>query len=278
MEWCYVNEEWQSVVDLVEEMSRPLGTLRYLDVEIFWGQRAMAACEQLANHARREWFKLYCVAWPHIHLDEERRAKAREMIEESIRVARQHGYVQLEALALRNLGRVIIRDGDYAMALQLLQNSLSLWDCNGDLGQGWMAHTLSAIGEAEYHLGDYESARDSLVQAWRLRKQDGDTDGIIAATSDIALVLLAMGEEERALFWSNRGLARAEQIARPARAYAYAHHRRAELEQLRGDRAAAHTHARTAIDTYAALGMLHWVHHISAWLNTIAEDPGALIC
>ena len=278
MEWCYANAEWQSVVDLVDEMSRPLGTLRYLDLEILWGQRAMAACDHLGNHLRREWFNLYCVAWPHIHLDEERRAKARAMIEETIRVARQHGYVQLEALALRNLGRVIIRDGDYVTALQLLQDSLNLWDHNGDLGQGWMAHTLSAIGEAEYHLGDYESARDSLVQAWRLRKQDGDTDGIIAATSDIALVLLAMGEDQRALFWSNRGLTRAEQIARPARAYAYAHQRRAELEQRRGDPVAARTHARIAIDTYTALGMLHWAQRITEWLSTVTEDPAELIC
>ncbi|MEZ4622942.1 MAG: NB-ARC domain-containing protein [Caldilineaceae bacterium] len=278
LEWCYINEEWQSVVDLVDEMSRPLGTLRYLEVEIFWGQRAMEACERLDAHAKREWFKLYCVAWPHIHLDERKRAKARQMIEESVQVAQQHGYVQLEALALRNLGRVIIRDGDYVTALQLLRDSLNLWDRNGDLGQGWIAHTLSAIGEAEYHLGDYESARDSLVHAWRLRRQDGDTDGIIAATSDIALVLLAMGEDQRALFWSDRGLNRAEQIAKPARAYAYAHQRRAELEELRGNSVAARKHSHEAIQTYEALGMSHWVKSIKAWLAEHVEDPTTLGC
>lgn len=272
LEWCYANGQWEHVVDLVDEMSRPLGTLRYLEVEIFWGQRAMEACEHLGDHARREWFKVYCVAWPHIHLDEEKRAKARKLIEESVQVARQYGYEQLEALALRNLGRVIIRDGDYPTALQMLRESLNPWDQKGDLGQGWMAHTLSAIGEAEYHLGDYESARHSLIQAWRLRKADGDTDGIIAATSDIALVWLAMGEDQKAIFWSDRGLTRAAQIEKPARAYAYAHQRRAELEALRHNLAAVRAHCHEAIQTYDALGMGHWVKSTKAWLYEVETD------
>ena len=273
LDWCYSNGEWQSVIELVEEMSRPLGTLRYLEVEIFWGQRAMEACEQLNNHVRREWFKLYCVAWPHIHLDEEKRAKAREMIEESVKVAQEFHYVQLQALALRNLGRVIIRDGDYATALQLLQESLALWDENGDLGQGWIAHTWNAIGEAQYHLGDYDSALDALRKAWRLRKQEGDLGGLVATTSDIALVLLGKGEDTRALFWSNRGLARAAEIPKPARAYAYAHQRRAELEYLRGEIQAAQSHAHEAIQTYEALGMVHWVQSVKKWLNTLSLAP-----
>jgi len=277
LEWCYDNEEWQSVMDLVDEMSRPLGTLRYLEVEIFWGQRAMEACDHLNNHVRREWFKLYCVAWPHIHLDEEKRAKAREMIEETVKVAQEFGYVQLQALALRNLGRVIIRDGDYATALELLQESLILWDENGDSGQGWIAHTLNGIGEAKYHLGDYDGALESLVKAWRLRKQEGDMGGLIAATSDVALVLLAKGEDSRACFWSDRGLTRAAQIPKPARAFAYAHQRRAELEHRRGDLAAARTHACEAIQTYEALGMIHWVQMVKKWLNSIVAAPTGLL-
>jgi tetratricopeptide (TPR) repeat protein len=269
LDWCYNNEEWQSVIDLVDEMSRPLGTLRYLEVEIFWGQRAMEACERLDDHARREWFKLYCVAWPHIHLDEEKRAKAREMIEESVKVAQEFNYVQLQALALRNLGRVIIRDGDYATALQLLQESLTLWDENGDLGEGWIAHTWNAIGEAQYHLGDYDNALQSLLKAWRLRKEEGDLGGLAATTSDLALVLLAKGEDQHALFWSDSGLTRAAQIPKPARAYAYAHQRRAELEYLRHNRDAAALHAAEAIATYEALGMVHWVKTIKEWLTTV---------
>ena len=277
MEWCYANAEWQSVIDLVNVMGRPLGTLRYLDTEILWGYRAMEACEQLADHQRREWFKVYCVAWPHIYMNEAKRAKAREMIEESVKVAQEFDYVQLQALALRNLGRLIMLDGDHITALALLEESLALWDENGDLGEGWVAHTLSAIGEAQYHLGDYDRALESLLQAWRLRKKDGDTDGIAAATSDIALVLLAKGQADRARFWSDHGLMRASQIAKPARAYAYAHQRRAELEHRCGAAATARTHARTAIDTYEALGMLHWVQSINEWLTTVTADPAALI-
>lgn len=266
MEWCYTHYHWQLLVALVDCMSRPLGTLRYLDLEIFWGQRGMEACDHLDDHAKREWFKLYCVAWPHIHLNEAKRALACEMIEESVKVAQEFGYVHLQALALRNLGRILMRNGDYTTSLQLLEESLLLWQQHGDLEQGWIAHTTSAIGEVKYHLGQLDEALEALLLAWRMYKQQGETDGLIATTSDMALVLLAKGEDRRALFWSDRGLARAAQIKKPARCYAYAHQRRAELEYQRHNQAAAAIHAAEALATYEALGMVHWVKIIKEWL------------
>lgn len=269
MEWCYSNQQWQLLVDLIDGMSHPLGTLRYLELEMFWGQRGMEACAHLKNHAKREWFKLYCVAWPHLHMDEAKRALACEMIEESVKVAQEFGYVHLQALALRNLGRIIMRNGDHGTALQLLQESLTLWQAHGDLGQGWIAHTSRAIGEAQYHLGHLDEALDALLLAWHNYKQQGDTDGLIATTSDMALVRLAKGEDKRALLWSDYGLTRASQIKKPARAYAYAHQRRAELEHQRHHRGAAAIHADEAIVTYEALGMVHWVKLVKQWLHTV---------
>ena len=266
MEWCYTNHHWQLLVDLIDCMSHPLGTLRYLELEMLWGQRGMEACDHLHNHAKREWFKLYCVAWPHLHMDEAKRAHACEMIEESVKVAQEFGYVHLQALALRNLGRISMRNGDHATALQLLEESLSLWQAHGDLGQGWIAHTSRAIGEAKYHLARHEEALEALLTAWHNYKQQGDTDGLIATTSDMALVRLAKGEDKRALAWSDYGLTRAAQIKKPARAYAYAHQQRAELEHLRHNQAAAAMHAAEAIATYEALGMAHWVKTIKEWL------------
>jgi len=269
MEWCYTNQQWPLLSKLVDCMSRPLGTLRYLDQLILWGKRGMEACDHLQNHAQREWFKLYCVAWSHIHLDEQKRAAARQIIEESIVVAQTYGYGRLEALALRNLGRVTMRSGDYEKALMLLEESLARWRALGDLGQDWVAHTLNAIGEAKYHLGRLDEARDAFTQALQLRKQEGDTDGIIATTSDMALVLLAQGQDHRALRWSNLGIRRAEQIKKPARAYGYAQQRRAELEQLRGNVTEARIYAQEAIQTYEALGMDFGVKTVKTWLDSL---------
>jgi tetratricopeptide (TPR) repeat protein len=268
MEWCYLHQEWQLVIDLVDYMSRPLGTLRYLDLEIQWGQRGMEACDHLNDHAKREWFKLYSVAWPYIHLDDARRAIACEMIAESVKVAQTYGYTHLHALALRNLGRVTLRNGDYATALTLLQESLALWQQYGDLEQKWIAHTTRSIGETQYHLGRLDEAQEALLVAWRLYKQYGETEGLVATASDMALVSLAKGDDKRALFWSDRGLTRAGEIKKPARAYGYAHQRRAELEYQRHDPAAAAMHAAEAIATYEALGMGHWVKTIKEWLQT----------
>ena len=59
---------------------------------------------------------------------------------------------------------------------------------------------------------------------------------------------------------------------------AYAYQRRAELELLRKNPAAAHTHACEAIYTDEALSMTHWVKTINQWLKSLEQNPEGLHC
>lgn len=72
-----------------------------------WGKRAMEAWDLIGDGEKYQWFRIYCVAWSPTQLDAKERRQGKQMLEESVEIARIHGYGRLEALALRNIGRLL---------------------------------------------------------------------------------------------------------------------------------------------------------------------------
>lgn len=271
MEWCYVQQQWSYLIDLVDQISQPLGTLRYLDELMIWGKRAMEACEALNDSEQLEWFRIYCVAWPLTQLGTTERRQGRMMLEKSIKVAQKQGYGRLEALALRNIGRLLKDEEKYEEALLSLEHSFELWQALGDLGQGWLAHTLTSIGEVKFKLDRLEEAKEDLTTAWQMRKRNGANDAIIETVSDLAVVLAAQGNARYARRLSDGAISRAKTIREPARAYAYAQQKRAQLELLLDEPKQSIVASVEASRIYKALGIRHRVQRMEQILQEAEE-------
>ena len=102
-----------------------------------------------------------------------------------------------------------------------------------------------------------DAARKHLDEARRMGGGLGDSNRAIKAQSDLALLLLLADEKEEALELSDDAVRLSARIPKPARTYAYAQFRRAEIEKELGNAEEAARRAEEAKQTYEALGMHH---------------------
>jgi len=280
MRWCFANMDWESVIAFANQMGRPLATLQRLQELLECGNMAIKACEILGKTQEAEWLKLYIVAWTYLHSPEsEQRQEGRRLYEAGLQLSRDKGDKRLEALALRHLGGLAKEDGKLDRALELSKRSLALWQEleDGDERSGWVARTVHLIGEVQLELGSMDDARRNLREAWTMGRDIGDGNRAVKAQSDLALLLVLTGEEEEALSISDDAVRLSGRIAKPARTYAYAQFRRAEIEKHRGNAEEAIRRADEARRTYEALGMHHRsarVDKLLAALRDCAEGSG----
>ncbi len=250
MEWCYKNKEWQLVVDLVSEIGNPLGILGYWDKRMVWAKRAVEACDAIGDIECKAWFEIYDIGWTLIRRGEVKVAK--RVIQKNLRLAEENGYERVEALALHNLGRLARDIGEYEEALELLERSLGLWSKLGE--KDWIVSANGSLGVLKYKMGNLPEAQRHFEEALELRGEIGESGGIAQSLSNLAQVIFAQGDIERALELSDQSLFLAREIAKPAQSYAYALHRRVEIEEELGNVAMARKLAREAYETYKDLG------------------------
>ena len=266
MEWCYAVQEHPSLVRLVEVMGWPLSVLGYWQVRRTWAQRAIQASQAIDRPDLEQWFRVHDLAWSHVRTGQPEEGE--RIIEEALQLAQQSGYRRVEALALRNLGRLAGERGDTELGADCLEKSLALWRELDDAE--WLARTVEALGLLRYQQGNWAEARGCLEEALALHRQIGYLDGEIGTLSELALVVAEQGNAERALQLAQQALSLADTIEKPAPPYAYALWLRAQLDQKLGERSEGlHQRAEEAVGIYEDAGARYWAEQAKKWLEKL---------
>jgi tetratricopeptide (TPR) repeat protein len=95
------------------------------------------------------------------------------------------------------LGEVALRQGDYARATRLLEESLEL---RRQLGNKWgVGVSLGTLGWVAIGEGDWNRAIARLGESLEVRQEIGDKGGIAWCLERLAEVALAQGKPEKAV-------------------------------------------------------------------------------
>lgn len=281
MEWCYQNEKWQLVIDLMSVLGRPLGVLGYWNERIEWGQLAIEACRRSKEQACEAWFAIHDVGWTYLLKGEKETGD--QWIREGLDLAGRIGNRKAEAMGLRNLGWIAYRmDEDYEEALRYAEDSLALWEQLEEEDLYGTAMAKSLLGKAKYKLGRTSGDQEFLLQARELleevletRKTLGEVEDVAETLSDLALVALAQGDEAKAKRLSDQSKTKAEQLPEPAEAHAYALKCRGEVEKELDNIEEARYYFQEALRIYEKLGAQWAVEYVQRKLRELEQGQEA---
>jgi len=277
MEWCFENDKWQMLIDLMSALGRPLGTLGYWNERIKWGQLSIRACRQLDDRSSEAWFAIHDIAWTYL-LKGEREAGKR-WIKEGLNLAREVGNRKAEALGLRNLAWIAYRmDEDPKEASRYAQESLALWEELEEEDLNGITMAKSVLGKAKYKLGrmsgDQEllvQARDLLSEVLKTREALDEVEEVAEALSDLALVALAEKDGAKAKRLSNESTIKAQQLPEPAESLACALKCRGEIEKELGELEEARYYFKESLSIYDKLGAGWAIEHIRRKLQEMEQ-------
>lgn len=273
LKWCYRTTHWHELIRLVDVIGRPMGILGYINERLQWGEYAMEACEKLHSHQddeNHEWFAVHDVAWAKARLGHYE--EANEIWQKSLEIAKQHGYKNVEALALRNLSQMLVvqqhtSTEDLKLAVARLRRSIDLW---GEIDEPeWKGHTQRVLGSILRLQGKLTESLEILRDAHQHLSSQGHIDGIINTLSDMAIVEHLLGNDDEALLLSDKSIETAiTSLNPPAPAHAYALWQRAQLEaMLHHPRELVTKWAREAVQLYEASVADFWAGLARHWLE-----------
>jgi predicted ATPase len=114
--------------------------------------------------------------------------EARDLLEGVLQGARAAGEERNEGAALGQLGQVAIMQDRYLTALQLLVESLRIWNRIGDVTMA--ARDLRRLSRALGELGHPEPAAQVLSVSERMREEAGQWEGWIGGVNETILALV----------------------------------------------------------------------------------------
>lgn len=118
-------------------------------------------------------------------------AAARAAFDEGVQLARQHGALDLEALALTGLARIALRSQDFAEARSLCQSALDVAASAAETrGRSSAIHVLSVAAQMT---GDLERARDLMRQRLELEREGGSMRLVAAECTNLSAVERQLG-------------------------------------------------------------------------------------
>jgi predicted ATPase/DNA-binding XRE family transcriptional regulator len=131
-------------------------------------------------------------------------ALATPMLEQSLALARDVGDGQTIAGAIGNLGMLAMAQGDYIKATALLEESLAFWSI---LGDRWgLASTLDDLGTIAHLLGDNKRATVLKTASLNLARAAGDKSQIAIALHNLGWVVHAQGDARQAVAFFEESL------------------------------------------------------------------------
>lgn len=117
--------------------------------------------------------------------------------EEGLAVYRELGDYWGVAISLNNLGCLAEDQGDLGQARRLLQESVAIYR---EIGiRSGLATSLGNLGDVCVALEKFEEAKSCLGEGLRVAVEANDTPNTLLALSGIGYLLLATGDEDRAL-------------------------------------------------------------------------------
>ena len=137
----------------------------------------------------------------------------RQPDQQALRMFRDLGDRLGQASALRNLGEVQLRTGDYPAAAASHQEALGMFRDLGD--RRGQACAISNLGALQSLTGDYPAAAASLTRALGMYGELGDRVGQAGVLNDLGEVLSRSADGHRARDHHARALAIAREISAP---------------------------------------------------------------
>jgi predicted ATPase/DNA-binding CsgD family transcriptional regulator len=160
-------------------------------------------------------------------------ALAHSHSDESLRL---DGHTATRAMNLDNLGCVARRQGDYAAARSLHEQSLSLSRELSD--RAAIAQSLANLGHVARGVGDVPTARERYTESLRIRREIGDRHGVAMTCGNLGVVAFRARDVDFARALLNESLVLAQAVG-DNRIWGAALHQLAALDAARGDKPAA---------------------------------------
>jgi tetratricopeptide (TPR) repeat protein len=120
------------------------------------------------------------------------RDQALAWLDESLAIGRRGGDQWLLAIALNNLGDLLMGEGEYERAIELFEESLAVGEARGDLDRRARAYTN--LGDATYGLGDLDRARALYKGGLEAATEIGMVECQLWALFGLAVVEAEIGE------------------------------------------------------------------------------------
>ncbi len=285
MEWSDENEEWDTLLSLIDAMGQPLGILGRLETRLEWGKRASEVSRLIFdNEIKAAWHETFDVGW--CLARQGKLEEARRFFLKRLKDDPDISYLPVNAVALRNLGTIARDEKSFTEAKRYLNRSLNAWNTLQDLDSevleetleglihwkgidakewvtAWYASTLDSLGKLEYEESHYESAQEYLEDAQSSQQQLGHHGETAESQILLALVYLKLEKSEKAEIMKDRSLAIANELPYPAPSYAFVKHREGEYHWILGHKHKALLSWQAALDCYEALGMNGYARQVS---------------
>jgi predicted ATPase/class 3 adenylate cyclase len=137
-------------------------------------------------------------------------ARARALLEESLDIWPETGDRRGLAYALHGMGQVALHQGDYAVARSMLKDSVALFR---EVDDTWgLTGALGNLGDVALSQGNYTAAGATYKEVLATSRRSGFTGRIAAALSDLGELRRLQGDHERAASLYQESLALARQL------------------------------------------------------------------
>ncbi|MBI3165955.1 MAG: ATP-binding protein [Chloroflexi bacterium] len=269
MEWCW-EEDDPRFIELLDFIGPQLGTLRYLMDREMWGRRAVEYLNRIGKLEDANWHQLWDVAWSlRAKGTPESRKEAELVLGQAYNDANENNWLTNKALALTNLGRIAMDNGDTEKAQNLLEESLNIID---DVDHS-LLRTIALRAMAD--LMQVQGRLDEAVKIY-LHLEDeyarvGNINGLSQVKSALALTKTLMGDYEAGEQLVEISMLYAKSMNPPAFSLAYALQCSSEIRVFNKDIEGAIEDAKQAKEIYKALGMKYHIEKVDTWLEEITQ-------
>ncbi len=272
MERCWELHDAR-FVEILNLIGSYLGTLHYLLEREKWGRRSFEFLRKLGRYEEANWHLIYDVAWTLTRKGTmKEREEGRVIFESALEEARYNNWGKNIALALTNLGRMMISDGNLEKAREYLNESnLLLIELKED---SWINLYHRAMADLMQNQGELDEAIKIYLLLKKNYIMNGDINGQVETLSSLALTLAKVDHCEEALQIAEESVKLAEQISPPAYSRAFALSKMAETKVLCGQIHEAISDSRKSQDIYSALGMTYQVSQMKEMINDLQSSSG----
>jgi len=185
--------------------------------EIAWDQNDMPTARRAYEESLEIWrevkdswwitFSILCLGY--VELNEDHMARARELIEQSVTLARGIGEKSLLARTLRGLGNALMQS-DMGKARSVLEESVALSRQVGDKLR--LGYTLDALGKIALAEQDHARAVALCSEGVDLLREVSDRVNLAGPIHSLGEALLEQGDHEKARELFTEGLVLAHQV------------------------------------------------------------------
>jgi|SRR5579871_57973 len=198
-------------------------------------------------------------------------AAARALYEESLAIYRELGNKSGIAASLGNLGNVAKEQGDYAAARALYEESLAIRRELGD--KLGIAISLLNLGNVAKDRGDYAAARALYEESLAIRREIGDKWGIAYSLMNLGNVAYHQGDYAAARALYEESLAIKKELG-DKQGIAYSLYNLGIVAGEQGDYAAARTLHEESLAIERELGNKHGIAYSLEGMAELAGGQG----